>query len=226
MALARALTQMRERARRHRLRPARDKVVLGEDGLPGAHGEARAQGQPPPDRGVHARRQRGGGAVLPGRGAALRLPLPRRAGRGEAGGLRRAGAGATASSCASRTAISSQGAERLHRAAGGPPRAARAQPAAAALDDAGGLLGRERGPLRPGRRALPALHLAHPPLPGPAGAPAAQGALGARGQAALRSASWSARTERLEDDGRAVLRARARGDAGGARGGRLLRRRC
>ena len=35
------------------------------------------------------------------------------------------------------------------RPARGPPGAARAEPAAAALDDAGGLLARERGPLRP-----------------------------------------------------------------------------
>ena len=50
----------------------------------------------------------------------------------------------------------------------GPRAAARAEPAPAARHDAGRLHGREHRPLRPRRRALPALHLAHPPLPGPA----------------------------------------------------------
>ena len=127
-------------ARRHRLRPARAQGGARRGRPARAHGAARAQGQPPADRGVHAGRQRGGGALLPGRGPAHGLPLPRRAGRGEAGRVRRAGARRTASSCASRTAMSLEGAERASQAARGPPGAARAQPAAAALDDAGRVL--------------------------------------------------------------------------------------
>ena len=71
-----------------------------------------------------------------------------------------------------------QGAQRPAREVQGPRPAARAQPAAAALDDAGGLHRREHRPLRARGRALPALHLAHPALPGPGRPPAAQGGLG------------------------------------------------
>ena len=131
-------------------------------------------------------------------GLPIGLPVPRRAGRGEAGGVRRAGAGVRLQAARGRTESTSHGAERLHAASW------RATPEQRALNQ---LLLRsmmqavysadERGALRPGGGALPALHLAHPPLPGPAGAPAAQGALGAARASAVASASWSARRSEL-----------------------------
>ena len=71
----------------------------------------------------------------------------------------------------------------------GPPARAGAQLAAAPLDEAGDLRRRERRPLRPRLEGVPALHLAHPPLPRPRRPPhGARGPLGPASRAATAKA--------------------------------------
>ena len=186
---------MRERARGHRLRPARAKVELDEDGLPAADRAARAQGEPPPRRGVHARRERGGGGVLPG----ARLPTVYRFhGEPDEDKLEAFAALARAHgfSFAARRRAHLQRAERSSSAAGGPPRAAGAEPAAAALDDAGGVLARATwGTTGSARRTTCT-------SPRPSAATRTSWCTGCsrptgRGASGARSGSWSAEMDEL-----------------------------
>jgi hypothetical protein len=67
-------------ARQPRPRHARDEDLCGQAGLCRPTGKNRARREPPADRGIHARRQRGRCARHPRAQAALPLPRPRRAG--------------------------------------------------------------------------------------------------------------------------------------------------
>ena len=71
-----------------------------------------------------------------------------------------------------------------------------------AVDEAGDLRRREHRPLRAGVEGVPALHLAHPPLPGPRRAP-----LGARGPRRARAAARTTRPREKLARGGAARRA-------------------
>ena len=141
--------------------------------------------------------------------------------RGQARRVHRRWRARTASSCPRATALTPRRLNELLRRSQASRQQQRAQLAAAALDDAGAVQPRQHRPLRPRRAALPALHLADPALSGPHGAPAAQGALGAGRAAAARARARRAGGVPRRHLG-AVLRARARGDEGRARGRRVL----
>ena len=132
----------------------------------------RAQRRAPPHRGVHAAGQRDGGraprrarravAAPRARGArhARRWPTSRRSSR-------TLGYSLAATGRALKPKHFQRLIDRMKRHAGG----AADRGADAAHDAEGALRRRQPRPLRPGRRALHALHVADPPLSGPGGAP-------------------------------------------------------
>ena len=174
------------------------------------------------DRGVHARRQRGGGAQLPrarrrhASGASTTRPIAPRL--EEFAVL----AAALRHRDRRRRRAHAQGAQARARAAQGPPGREAAVVPDAALAEAGDLRRRQPRALRAGLAGLPALHVAHPPLPGPHRAPAAEDAAGGAGQAGGRVQAArrraAARSRRAAEDGGGRVVRRARGDGGRARG--------
>ena len=94
-----------------------------------------------------------------------------------------------------------------------PPAGAGPQLAPAAVDEAGDVRRRQRRPLRPRVEGVPALHLAHPPLPGPRRAPhGARGppAASRRAATARRARSWPRRRSRRASPSAARWRSSAR----------------
>ena len=174
----------------------------------------------PAHRGADAPRQRDGRPLLVERDVPADLPRPRAARRGEARPLRHA--------CATTLGIAfdledARDPKKLSALLKSSPTTRRTQVLNMLLLRAmkqAVVRHRQHRPLRPRLAGVPALHLAHPALPGPRRPPRRARAC----CAASASTRARARARRCERARRTASRARARGDGGRARGRRPLPR--
>ena len=165
-ALSRAGRRARQ-ARRHRLRHRRARHRIRRPRQDHAHRSGAAQRRAQADRGMHAGRQRLHGRFPDPGKACGAVPRARSSAARQAGGAPRFPGDLRAAPGGRRGADR----RRLRETARQRARACRLRPAAdgaVALAVAGAVPPRQRGPLRPRLRRVHALHVADPPLSGPA----------------------------------------------------------